>query len=164
MNLKKLIIDSVIIGVIGITLSACSSNQSWQNKPLINFDHLQLPSKPHYCLACQNCSGKRQINTPTYSLSAQNLQSIWQQVVLSKPRAQIVLAQGYKQRYIQRSALWHFPDIIDVNFVPIDSGHTQIKIFSRSVYGYYDFGVNCRRVKRWLNELEQHINKKQTVS
>lgn len=154
---RKTLLYFALSILIGITMTACGNN-SWQHQALVDFDSLQMPSKPHYCLACPNCSGYRQVATPTYSVSAQILKTAWQQIVLTKPRVQIVLAQDYKQRYVQRSAIWHFPDIIDVQFVPIDSKHSQIQLFSRSVYGYYDFGVNCRRVNRWLNDLHKHIN------
>ncbi len=50
--------------------------------------------------------------------------------------------------YVVRSRVMGFPDIISLRWQAQDGG-TQLDIFSRSVYGYSDLGVNTRRAHRW---------------
>ncbi len=49
----------------------------------------------------------------------------------------------------------HFPDTIDVNVMPAGAGQSTLAIYSRSLLGSRDFGVNKARVARWLQALEQ---------
>jgi uncharacterized protein (DUF1499 family) len=48
-----------------------------------------------------------------------------------------------------------YPDLITVQFRPLDSTRSTLAIYSRSVYGYSDRGVNQRRVRQWLDRLSE---------
>ncbi|MEM9146065.1 MAG: DUF1499 domain-containing protein [Pseudomonadota bacterium] len=50
--------------------------------------------------------------------------------------------------YVQRSALFGFPDYITVK---ADAEARAIAIWSRARYGYSDMGVNGARLARWLD-------------
>lgn len=145
----------LLVMILGIIMTGCHPKIA--QSPFTNFDNPELPSAPHYCLACPNCSGKRHIKTSTYPLSAEQLKQHWQTMIHDQPRTQKASDQGFKQRYIQRTAVFQFPDVIDVQFKPVDHQHSQLYILSQSVYGYYDFGKNCHRVKTWLNQLHQQL-------
>ncbi|MEM7489441.1 MAG: DUF1499 domain-containing protein [Pseudomonadota bacterium] len=54
--------------------------------------------------------------------------------------------------YVQRSALMGYPDAISVKVTPEGEG-SRVSIWSRSRFGYRDFGVNRERVERWLRAL-----------
>ena len=56
-------------------------------------------------------------------------------------------------RFVQYSRLMRFPDTIDVAVFPAADGVT-LAIYSRSLIGRKDFGVNCARVRRWLAALD----------
>lgn len=58
--------------------------------------------------------------------------------------------------YVARSAFWNFPDVIQVAALPDGAGSRPV-IYSRSIYGRYDFGVNRKRVKAWLARLPHAI-------
>ena len=51
--------------------------------------------------------------------------------------------------YVQRSALFGFPDYISVKAVENESGNGLV-LWSRARYGYSDLGVNRERLERWL--------------
>ena len=55
-------------------------------------------------------------------------------------------------RFIQTSRLMRFPDTIDIEVFPAGNGAT-LAIYSRSLLGRRDFGVNRARVARWLAAL-----------
>ncbi len=61
---------------------------------------------------------------------------------------------GLQIDYVQRTAFMRFPDCITVRFIYIDAKRTTLTIYSRSVYGYSDFGVNKARVQSWLAKLQ----------
>jgi uncharacterized protein (DUF1499 family) len=51
-----------------------------------------------------------------------------------------------------------FPDTISALFRSEEEGRSTLAVYSRSQYGYWDFGVNRRRVLTWLAELEKRLD------
>ena len=58
--------------------------------------------------------------------------------------------KGVQFDYVQRSPRFRFPDIITVRFIPVSPSRSTLAIYSRSVYGRRDFGVNEKRVQEWM--------------
>ena len=54
-----------------------------------------------------------------------------------------------RRRFVQRTRLLRFPDLIDVHVLPASAGAT-LALYSRSLLGRRDFGVNRARLWRWL--------------
>ena len=79
-------------------------------------------------------------------------------VALGDPRTSRLEASGTTVTYVQRSAVFGFPDYISVHAEP-DGDGSRLSIFSRSRYGYSDMGVNKARVERWLAELQSNADK-----
>jgi uncharacterized protein (DUF1499 family) len=48
-----------------------------------------------------------------------------------------------------------FPDTIDVEVVPVGDDKSTLAIYSRSLVGRSDFGVNRARIARWMAALEK---------
>jgi uncharacterized protein (DUF1499 family) len=63
-------------------------------------------------------------------------------------------AKPDRVRFLQHSRLMRFPDTIDAEVFSADGGAT-LAIYSRSLIGRKDFGVNSARVTRWLTALER---------
>ncbi len=59
---------------------------------------------------------------------------------------------GERARFIQYTRLMHYPDTIDIAVFPTTGGST-FAIYSRSLVGRGDFGVNRARIERWLAAL-----------
>ena len=59
--------------------------------------------------------------------------------------------------YVARSALFNFPDLIMVQVTKADAGQQHLIMYSRSVYGHSDLGVNRQRVDTWLAALQTKI-------
>jgi uncharacterized protein (DUF1499 family) len=51
---------------------------------------------------------------------------------------------------VERSRYFAFPDIMTVRFFKRGEDKSTLAIYSRSVYGRYDFGVNRARVEKLL--------------
>jgi len=57
-----------------------------------------------------------------------------------------------RRRFVQRSRLLGYPDVIDARVLPAADGAT-LALYSRSLVGRKDFGVNRARLARWLAAL-----------
>ena len=66
-------------------------------------------------------------------------------------------AAAYPERmqlhWVVRSAVWNFPDLVTGQVLADGPDAAQLILYSRSVYGYGDFGANRRRLDHWLAAL-----------
>ena len=94
---------------------------------------------------------------PVFAVSADRLAEYWTQMIAAEPRLVQVAAEPGQRRsvLIQRSALFRFPDLVTVEFVALAPDRSSLALYSRARYGRSDFGVNRRRVLRWLSRLPQ---------
>jgi len=78
-------------------------------------------------------------------------------IVMSEPNTgalYCVLCET-QARFVQYSRLMRFPDTIDVEVFPVGTDQSTLAIYSRSLVGYSDLGVNRARIARWLAALER---------
>jgi uncharacterized protein (DUF1499 family) len=47
-----------------------------------------------------------------------------------------------------------FPDTVDIEVLPVGDNQSTLAIYSRSLIGRSDLGVNRARVERWLAKLD----------
>ena len=60
--------------------------------------------------------------------------------------------------FVARSAVFNFPDLITAQVSEAGADHSTLVLYSRSVYGYSDLGVNRRRLDDWLAALRARLN------
>lgn len=88
-----------------------------------------------------------------FSEPADDLLARFAEVALVEPRVvEIGDGGGGYRTFVQRSALIGFPDYVSVRAVDVEGGAGLI-VYSRSQYGYSDWGVNTARVEDWLSKL-----------
>lgn len=77
------------------------------------------------------------------------------EVARRMPRTELLAGSPEERHmtFIVRSRLLGFPDFVTVKTLVAEGGAT-VALFSRSQYGYSDFGVNGTRVERWLETLD----------
>ena len=123
----------------------------------VDFATLELSGKPNQYLVCPPgyCAAEAHGASPLFDLSVEDLQSRWRAVIAAQPRLVILADDGRQIDYVQRSALVRFPDIITVRFIALAAVQSTLAIYSRSIYGAGDFGVNRARVAAWLVALAQ---------
>ena len=75
---------------------------------------------------------------------------------LSQPRTTLhrEFAGALQAHFVARSALLGFPDLVALQVLPGADGGSQLVIWSRSVYGRYDLGVNRRRLAAWVSAID----------
>jgi uncharacterized protein (DUF1499 family) len=74
-----------------------------------------------------------------------------------QPRT-VLQAQDERTRrslHVQRSRVLGFPDLVQAEIVALGSERSGLIIDSRARFGWWDFGVNRRRVLRWVHDLTQ---------
>lgn len=124
---------------------------------LVDFAALARSTTPNDSLACPAdfCSAKVDFVTEAAPLSAPDLAAKVVAVIGAEPRTELAMkdADGLHLVFVQRSRLMRFPDTVNIAITPVDAGHATIAIYSRSNYGYGDFGVNLARVEDWLTKL-----------
>ncbi len=127
----------------------------------IDFAALRLTDKPNQHLVCPPgyCAAKPHADSPVYDVTAVKLADHWRKVLAQQPRTILLAAdtEGAQVDYVQRSARLRFPDIITVRFIPVSSSRSTLAIYSRSIYGHSDFGVNRERIEAWLKLLRERL-------
>lgn len=117
-------------------------------------------SMPHDALACpaDMCGVPADFESPDFAVPEVELFTAVQGLISTEPRTRFVAKDPALRQlvFIQRSRIFRFPDTIWIQGVDRGSDMSLI-IYSRSNYGYWDFGVNKRRVRRWLTILKERI-------
>jgi uncharacterized protein (DUF1499 family) len=129
--------------------------------PVIDFATLRRAPTPNQYLLCPValCTTQTDGAAPVYSVPVAKLQVVWDKMLAEQPRVEVQRRDITSMQidYVQRSRLLRFPDLITVRFVPVDETHSTLAVYSRSVYGKGDLGVNRARVEEWLARLKMRL-------
>jgi len=121
----------------------------------VEFASLILPRSPNACLAAPaDHPGPKQITAPILPATPDAAFETLLRLAETFPRTWR-LAEWPERRqaqWVERSGLANFPDIIVAEIVPTPAG-TSLFLYSRSLIGHSDLGVNGKRVQRWLDGL-----------
>ena len=144
--------------LLGLFLPACGAVGAAGLPPprVLDFAHLERPASPNTALAAPaGFSPRPDLLTPVYPLPAPVLLARISAVAAAEPRtypAASFPAAGQAD-WVVRSAVWNFPDLVTAAVRADGSHHSTLILWSRSVYGYSDFGVNRARLRAWLAAL-----------
>jgi uncharacterized protein (DUF1499 family) len=152
---------AVAIGGLILEGGALENIFSIGEVPVVDFASLERAPTPNQYLLCPEGLCKTQTDgaAPIFDTSAERLQALWELMIAEEPRVQEVgrdLAM-MQVDYVQRSKLLRFPDLITVRFIPVDDTHATLAVYSRSIYGKGDIGVNRARVEDWLAKLKARV-------
>jgi hypothetical protein len=127
----------------------------------VDFTKLKKIPKPNQYLVCPkgHCIETPDLVASTYPVNATKLAATWHGIVMAEPdvaeRARDDAA--LKVDYVQRTVRMRYPDLVTVQFLERPEGQSTIAIYSRSVYGYSDKGVNQARITGWLAKLDKSL-------
>lgn len=122
----------------------------------IDFASLERRATPNDSLICPKgfCPRARaDLEAPAFAISPDRLRETLRHIVLSEARTRELDAARDGLRFVQRSFLLRYPDVIDVVIAPRGNGGSTLALYSRSLVGRRDFNVNRRRLERWLAAL-----------
>lgn len=94
-------------------------------------------------------------DAPSISATAVALAQTWRDVLAQQPRIAFMAVSddGLHLEAVQRSRMFRFPDRISVRIFDLSPGSVSFAAYSRAEMGYYDLGVNRRRLRRWIGEV-----------
>ena len=154
---------SPLAWLLGLFLPACAaSGAAGLPAPmLIDMKHLTRPASPNSALAAPADSQPApDVVTPRFPVPAPRLYDILLAVAAQQPRT--FLAAQYvtelQAQFVARSAVLNFPDLISAQVAEAGPGASTLILYSHSVYGYSDFGVNRKRLGTWLAAITSKIN------
>lgn len=118
---------------------------------------LRRHSTPNDALFCPlgYCPNAQPDSEPKlYAMPPADLLARLKAIALAEPRTrELPGAPANGARFLQHTRLMRFPDTIDVAVLPAGANST-LAIYSRSLIGRKDFGVNRGRIMRWLAALD----------
>ncbi len=160
MPTKKMLKISTLIVLVPLCagLSACGGTPA---KEPVNFGTLNRGNPNNSYLVCPPfyCRIKAERDVGVFKVNVEKLKQAWQNVVAKQPRWSEFWKSGAggQVQYIQRTAVLYAPDHVTVQFLPLAEDQATVAVFSRSLYGLYDFGVNKKRVEELLAELIKEV-------
>ena len=121
----------------------------------VDFANLVRRSSPNDALICPAdvCpKAQADFDPPVFTVPADRLRERLHAAARGEARTSELGLGGPvdRLRFVQRSLLLGFPDVIDVLIVTRGSGASTVALYSRSLVGRRDFGVNRARIERWL--------------
>jgi uncharacterized protein (DUF1499 family) len=151
-----------IAWLIGLALPACGFPAA-EGLPVpspMDSTHIVRPATPNTSLAApEGFSPQPDIVTPSYRLPPERLFALVQDVAASQPNTvrAALFSDRLQVHYVARSAIFNFPDLVMVQVGQAGADSSNIILYSRSVYGRSDFGVNRKRVEAWLAALRAKL-------
>ena len=121
----------------------------------IEFDTLALPASPNTCLVGPpDYAGPKHLTQPAYAVAPEHLAATLQRLAAGFPRTWALAAwpERGQWQWVERTPLMNYPDIIAAEIRPHPAG-AALLLYSRSLFGWSDLGVNQARVQRWLAAL-----------
>ncbi len=158
----------VLLLVVAAMVAACTPTEHTMRSgtvpgqnAFLDFYELQPPSSPRTWLIApaDAVAGAPDETPPVLAAPADRAAQAWVAVVRARPRTRIVAVadDGLRVEAEQHSALLGFVDKISARFIPLDGDRSTVALYSRARIGYWDFGVNRRRLHDWLARLEKRL-------
>lgn len=117
--------------------------------------------RPNDALICpETACADADRSTPIYPVEPARLAEAWRGVVAMEPRASVVAEDQGRMLLLarQRSAVFGFTDTVAVRVVPGPTdGSSSFAAYGRAEVGFYDFGVNRRRLADWQAAVEREL-------
>ena len=133
-----------------IVLTACSTNQN-PKTGAVNHRLSPCPESPN-CVSSLSKEKSHYVEPLTYNTPVEEAREKLVSVIQSMKRSEIVTVDNNYLHATFKSSLFGFADDVELSF---DDGRKIIDVRSASRTGYYDLGVNRRRVeeirKRFVN-------------
>jgi uncharacterized protein (DUF1499 family) len=143
-----------LASLLGLLMPACGATGA-RGVPVAPFDIARLvrPASPNSALAAPaGFSPPPDLVTPTYPVPPERLFAVLHGVADGQPRTFLAAedAARLQAQFVARSRVLNFPDILSAQVLPAPAGDSLLVLYSRSMYGYSDFGANRVRLRAWL--------------
>ena len=115
------------------------------------------PRRNGFRIAPRSWPGPADAANPVFHVDAAKLWHAWRDFAASQPRVALWAQDEHEWRslHVQRSPVLRFPDLVRAEVVPFGPQRSSLILDSRSRFGWWDLGVNRRRILRWVHDLQQ---------
>lgn len=154
---------SPLAWILGLILPGCAASGA-NGLPVparLDIVRIERPRSPNTALAAPaGWTPRPDIVTPVYPLPVGPLLAAVAQVAGAQPRTFRTAAypDAGQLHWVVRSAVCNFPDLMTAQAMPHERGGSMLLLYSRSLYGYKDFGVNRQRLTVWLAALDNAVS------
>ena len=106
-----------------------------------------------------HCPNARPDQEPkVYPLAPADLLARVKRVALAEPDTNELAPDRERgARFVQVTRLMRYPDTVDLEVIPVGENQSTLALYSRSLVGRKDFGVNRARLQRWLAAVGQAV-------
>jgi uncharacterized protein (DUF1499 family) len=142
--------------VVALLAGGCSMGEVAPPAPG-NISDIRRPSSPNTSLAGPaGFTPTPDLQTRRFDLPPDRLLAATHRVVTAQPRVTALGDDPKRLRadYVVRSRVFGFPDIVLVQALAAGDGQSELVVYSYSLKGHYDFGVNRGRVRALLSALD----------
>ena len=125
-----------------------------------DFTQLRMPWRPNrYLMLPQGFESPAEAHeaSPAFAEAPDALFRRLKAIIAEEPRIRWLAEDraGFRLELVQRSRVFRFPDRVSVAVLPAADGKASAPaLYSRALFGIWDFGVNRARVRRWARALE----------
>jgi uncharacterized protein (DUF1499 family) len=125
----------------------------------VDWATLTRHATPNDALVCPagHCPNARPDQEPkVYPLAPADLLARVKRVALAEPDTKELPGAPDRERgarFVQYTRLMRYPDTVDIEVIPVGESQSTLALYSRSLVGRKDFGVNRARLTRWLAAL-----------
>lgn len=119
----------------------------------VDFATLKRRSTPNDALICPRdiCrEASPDSEPPVFPVPGGRLRSLVSEAALAEPGTTLLDRGPEQDRYLVRTRLMRFPDTVVVQVFEWGQDGSTLALYSRSQMGRSDFGVNRRRIERWV--------------
>ncbi|PWS34631.1 DUF1499 domain-containing protein [Falsiroseomonas bella] len=125
----------------------------------VDFATLRLPTSPNAALAAPpGTTSERHVEIPVFNLAPETAWALLRRLGDGMDRVWLTAEwpERRQAQWVERSRLANFPDLVNAEVRPLPGG-TGLFLYSRSLTGYSDFGVNARRLAAWRAAFERAV-------
>jgi uncharacterized protein (DUF1499 family) len=130
---------------------------------MTDFKTLKLSWKPNQYLVTPTGWGQARPHreSPVFGRDPAAVYAAIKAVALDQPRVQLLSDDPTRRKLelVQRTRIVRFPDFVSIEVAPVEGQGSTILVYSRAKFGIRDFGVNRRRIDRWLALLADRLAK-----
>lgn len=119
------------------------------------FDSLKRPDSPNnWLVAPPGFVIEPDAVAPVFRVPVPVLLDTFKAVVLRSKRAAVVKESASAMHVIATTPVMRFKDDVWALFIPLTENSSTLALYSASRVGYWDMGTNRRRVKEWIERLQ----------
>ena len=135
----------------------------------VAFETLQPPDRPNRHLVCPpDLCRKADGESPVFPVAVEAQAKAWDRLIEREGARRFARQDGQSQAGqidVEVRTPWlRFPDLVTIRPIALGPDRSTVALYSRSLYGHSDFGVNAGRLRSWLGALEAELGRVATAA